>query len=96
MAKADFTHSIEEYAGRNVIVIEDLNLGNMSVTNDIENVINDIEVMENIDAHNYMIVYQDSAEVWDGYDYSNGDFIPLNSDNWRAAVHKFINVQIKA
>jgi hypothetical protein len=90
MSKANFTHRIEKYSGQEVIVIEDLNMGNMSVTNDIENVINDIEMIENIDAHSMIIVYRDSEGVWDGFDYENGDFISLNKNNWRAAVHHYM------
>ena len=37
--KADFIHELTQYNGFDVIRIEDLDLGNISVTNDIENVV---------------------------------------------------------
>lgn len=43
MRRADYIHSLDKYKNKvDVIVIEDLNLGSVSVTNDIENVIEDI------------------------------------------------------
>ena len=48
MARADYTCITTTCAGRNVIVIEDLDLGNTSVTNDIETVIEEIAAVEKV------------------------------------------------
>lgn len=91
---SDFTHSLETYSGREVIVIEDLNLGSMSVTNDIENVVEYISKLEHINPANYMIVYKDSSGIWDGWDYKTQLFISLGEDNWKDAVSKYIQLQL--
>lgn len=61
-AKADYSYQIID----DVLAIEDLNNGNMSVTNDIEAVVHDIEEEEQIHAKDMKIVYKDSEGVWDG------------------------------
>lgn len=58
--EADFTYTIKN----NTIEIIDLNLGNKSVTNDIENVIRKIATEQNIDPHDYKIIYKDSEGDW--------------------------------
>lgn len=58
---ADYTYTVED----NIIAIIDLDLGNRSVTNDIEYVLADI--MEEIgDLVGYAIIYRDSMSRWDG------------------------------
>ncbi|MFT3679819.1 MAG: hypothetical protein QM791_06130 [Ferruginibacter sp.] len=86
MSKADYTHSIEKFQGFNAIVIEDLDLGNKSVTNDIENVVEDIAVMEKIKPAEHVILYNDSQGWWDGWDQFNKRFIALNATSWKNAV----------
>lgn len=56
------------------LFIEDLNLGNMSVTNDIENVIK--EIKRNVpDIRQYQIQYLDSNDEWTRIILDeNGDF----------------------
>lgn len=95
MSKADYTHKLKSVSGRNILVIEDLNLGNKSVTNSIEEVIRDIEVMEHISARDYMIVYRDSEGNWNGWDVIKEEFIHLQEDSWYNAVQKYIQHQIK-
>lgn len=58
MSKADYSYTIE---GDTVKII-DLNKGNMSVTNDAENVINEIAQKEYI--QNKRITYRDSEGDW--------------------------------
>jgi hypothetical protein len=94
MARADFIHEVGHIKGRDVISVIDLNLGNMSVTNDIENVVRDIEVMEKVDAKKYLIVYQDSEGVWDGWDPKSGEFVALTAPNFSQAVERYIQKQI--
>lgn len=95
MARADYTYSIESYQGRNIIQIEDLNLGNMSVTNDIENVLSEIGRVEKIDPSSYMVVYKDSTGDWDGFDFKSGNFIALTEESWQDAVTKYVQIQIQ-
>lgn len=45
---------------KDLILIEDLNLGNKSVTNDLENVINDIITKEKLDIEKFDFAYVDS------------------------------------
>lgn len=93
MTRADYTHSIETHQGRSVIIIEDLNLGNKSVTNDIENVVKDIAVMEKIDPLQHIIVYKDSMGTWDGFDPLRECIVHLGEDKWRHAAGKYIRMQ---
>ncbi|GAB3552379.1 hypothetical protein [Spirosoma fluminis] len=58
---ADYTYTVEG----NIIAIEDLDLGNRSVTNDIEFVLADIQAKLGTLA-GYQIIYRDSMGRWDG------------------------------
>lgn len=58
MAKAEYTYVIEG----DTVNITDLNLGDMSVTNDAENVINEIAQIEYI--RDKRITYKDSEGDW--------------------------------
>jgi hypothetical protein len=49
-----------------LLQIVDLNLGGRSVTNDIENVINEIYQKIGEEIKKYKILYRDSEGVWDG------------------------------
>lgn len=60
MSRADFSYTIED----GVVCIVDWDNGNMSVTNDMENVLADIEMAEGPIAH-HKIIYRDSEGVWD-------------------------------
>lgn len=76
MSKSDYSYFIEEH--EKLIIAQDLNLGKMSVTNDIENVIEEIQSKyPNIDFQ-YMIYY-DTADTWDAWDIQNERFILLNA-----------------
>lgn len=74
-AKSSYTYTIEDHLGRKWIVIQDQNLGRMSVTNDIENVVNDICQVENITTEEHLIIYQDSESEWTGYNLELDKFI---------------------
>lgn len=89
MTRANYIHSLRAVEGVNVMVIEDLDIGGVSVTNDMENVVHDIEVMEKVSAEKYMIVYRDSDCVWDGWDARNERFVHLGQDTWQDAVQVF-------
>ena len=80
MAKADYSHKLHcnedvEVYGISII---DLNLGGMSVTNNIEEVVEEICGRFLIDPNSVIIVYRDSDGRWDGWNNSTKDFIALN------------------
>jgi len=58
--RADFIYEIMD----GVICIIDQNLGNVSVTNDAENVLANIEMLEG-SLEGMPVVYRDSEKVWD-------------------------------
>lgn len=58
-SKANYTYEV----GNELVRITDLNLGNKSVTNDAENVINEIQSVENIKGK--QILYKDSEGNWE-------------------------------
>lgn len=94
MIKPNYNHRIKDFAGRNCIIIEDENLGGMSVTNAIEDVVKEIEKQERIEAINYMIVYKDSEGSWDGWDHRKKQFIHLDAETWPHAVEAYIQRQL--
>jgi hypothetical protein len=94
MRRADYTYIVGTCSGRNVIIIEDLDLGNVSVTNDIKNVIKEIVSVENFDPCQYLIVYKDSSGFWDGWDYAKHDYVALQEEDYRDAIDKYILKQL--
>jgi hypothetical protein len=84
---ADFKYQID---GR-VLFIEDLNLGNKSVTNDIENVLDKISKELNTSVSNFDIIYKDSTGTIDGVVTKNNqfvDFYSINEEDYYAAKLK--------
>src|SRR5215469_18268496 len=73
--QADFTYSMST----NVISITDLDLGNKSVTNDIENVLRKIEYWHQGSIATFRIMYRDSLAIWDGvqWDCRRASFFAL-------------------
>ena len=67
MFGADFDYDIEG----NILLIYDLNFGNRSVTNDMENVLRKIQRQEQIDLQRHWIAYQDSQGIFDGVSLAN-------------------------
>jgi hypothetical protein len=69
MTRSDFTFAVVEVQdderATQVIQIVDDNLGNMSVTNDVENVINEISARLPRPATDYAWIYRDTEELWD-------------------------------
>jgi hypothetical protein len=82
MTQADFTYSISG----NVISIVDLNLGNRSVTNDVENVLRKIEYYHQGSIARFDIMYRDSDGLWDGirWDGQRAAFFALRETEERA------------
>jgi hypothetical protein len=95
MSKADYTHRTAVLNGAKILVIKDLNLGNTSVTNDIENVVNDIAIMESINPADYLIIYKDSEGNYDGWDHAAMDFVPLGENSWISAAAKYKELQLQ-
>ena len=60
MMRADFSYTISD----GTVYIIDEDKGNKSVTNDMENVLSDIESIEG-SLQNYKIVYRDSQGIWE-------------------------------
>lgn len=96
MTSANYTYSIEHEQGRKVLCIVDQKDGKKTVTNDIENVLQKIAARENIDLKDYMIVYRDSYNFWDGWDYASADFVILRSKSWKGAVLLYVNMQLSS
>ena len=93
MIRSDYAYEVTTYKGRNFIFIEDLNMGNRSVTNDIENVVADIAKRESINPRQYYIIYRDSEGNWDGWDDANQDFIGIGETQKYDAADALINRQ---
>ena len=87
-SQADFNYSISG----NVISIVDLNLGNRSVTNDIENVLRKIEHYHQASIVPYNIIYRDSEGIWDGitWDGKRASFFALRETEEGAARAKLL------
>lgn len=86
---ADYTYTIED----NVIAIVDLDLGNRSVTNDIENVLDDIR-SEIGDLAGYSVIYRDSMGRWDGVRLVNRTvyFYGLGEAYKEAAMNRLLHL----
>lgn len=73
MIHADFQFKYIEDA--KLILIKDLNLGNRSVTNDIEWVLEQIEgAINKPNLKKIGVYYLDSDKLWTGYDPVHGNF----------------------
>lgn len=91
--RSDYEYSVDG----SVIAIEDLDLGNRSVTNDIQNVVNDIrkELGANLTMSGYSIVYKDSMGRYDGVMISengNASFYPLGESDLEKAKSRLLHV----
>src|ERR1700733_6927926 len=93
--KAKFDYYIQLIEGYNFIIIEDINNGSMSVTNDIENIVKSIEEKENIKATDFFIVYRDSDDTWDGWNAAQEKFISLNCKTTIDAIKTYISYSEK-
>ena len=93
-SRADYTYAILDTQGRNVISIIDENKGNRAVTNAIEQVIKEIAEAEKVNAEQYMIIYRDTENMWDGYDFKKRTFVPLQCNSEETAIRKYIERQL--
>lgn len=67
--RADYTYTVEE----DFVCIIDMNRGDRSVTNDAENVIQDL-VRDGVDLSVRRVIYKDSEGIWDELLVSNKHF----------------------
>lgn len=89
-SSADFDYKMGVFEGKNVLLILDRNLGNRSVTNDIENVVDDIATYEGIVPEEFLILYRDSDSNWDGWDASTRRFFHLANVRQTAILRQLI------
>ena len=68
MSRSDYSYKVLDIPKGKFIAITDLNLGRMSVTNNIENVLEEIAGVESLSLLEYKIVYRDSEGTWDAWD----------------------------
>jgi hypothetical protein len=83
--RADYSYDIVD----DFLIIEDLNLGRMSVTNCIEDVVEEISKTLNVDPVNWKIIYRDSDGIWDGWNHANYKFISLNEKSLTQAIIRY-------
>ena len=81
MSRSDYIWDITKHDGHDVLSITDLNRGRMSVTNNMEHVISEIERELELSKTVLpdLIVYRDSCEIWDAWDNKKEDFILLDA-----------------
>lgn len=91
--RAQYNYAILERYNRKYVLIEDKNMGEMSVTNDIENVVDEICQTNKINPETVAFLYKDSEGVWDGYDRKRNRFIYLGAINSQSAIEKFYDLQ---
>ena len=85
--RSDYKYQLDH----NILFIEDLNFGNKSVTNDIENILEDISEELDTSMDNYRIMYKDSQGVIDGIYTKDGkfyDFYHIGETDYYAAKLK--------
>lgn len=87
-AKYDFT--LDTYKGHPIIYITDEGgPTDLSVTNDIENVITEIEDKEHINLSSYIILYRDGYGNWDAW--RNNDFLIFGETNSLEAADLYLD-----
>lgn len=79
-SRANFLYRIGEVDAIQVLLVWDKDLGNVTVTNDIQNVIADISEYEKINLVDHLIIYRDSLGRWDGWDAWQHEFFPITPD----------------
>lgn len=86
---ADYTYTVEG----NTVAIVDLDLGNRSVTNDIEFILADIQADLGILA-GYQIIYRDSMGRWDGVRLVNNTvhFYGLGESEKEQAMNRLLHL----
>jgi|ERR1700722_5671370 len=90
--RSDYTYKLLEIDGRKIISIIDLDLGEASVTNNIENVVDEIFHKEGIDFKSEIpiILYKDSYGLWSGYLRGTNDFVVLDQPTRICAFYNYL------
>lgn len=78
MSKSQYRYHVHEGV---VSIIDEYEggAGNKTVTNNIEQVIDDISRQEEIDSWNYVWVYMDTEGIWSGYEPEFDNFFRIGS-----------------
>jgi hypothetical protein len=87
--RADYTYTVEG----SIIAIIDLDQGSKSLTNDMENVLDDIQA-ELGDLSGYAVIYRDSMGRWDGVRLERGlvAFYSLNETDPERAAARLLHI----
>lgn len=97
MSKSDYDWDVVRYKDKDFLSIIDLNRGRMSVTNNIENVV--IEIEKELKQSNKVlpkfIIYRDSDNFWDGWDNNEESFIALFARSSISAMEQLIEINEK-
>lgn len=88
--RSHYNWTIEELKGKKFIVILDENRGGIPVTDDIDNVVEQICIDDKIRAQDHLIIYKDIDGIWDGWDYATQSFVHLHCVKKSEAIEKFI------
>lgn len=88
--RADYEYTVEGQ----VICIVDLDRGNRSVTNDIENILHDIKIHLG-ELSGYAVIYRDSTGRWDGVrqtENGRADFYGLREIDKDKAAERLLHL----
>jgi hypothetical protein len=93
MARSKYNYSIETHniqgVNKQFLFIEDNDTGACSVTNDIENVIQEITQQEHIHPSQLVIAYKDTDGVWDGFDWDTQQFVYITAQSKQDVINEF-------
>lgn len=91
---ANFHYTMENYGNMKYIAIVDFGGPYRSVTNDIENVVDDILKWEGIKNYrDYFVIWKDSMGTWDGYNISTREIVLLSDESSLEAAKHYYMVQ---
>jgi hypothetical protein len=91
--QSDYSYTKVKKDGILVIAIVDLDLGGMSVTNDIENVVDAICNKEKILPNDAAFIYMDNLKTWDGWNPKTGWHIALSTVDKKVAINKIVKLK---
>jgi len=94
MSRATYGVQLFIWDTRKIMAIVDHNFG-CSVTNDIENVVKEIGIVNEVDPNECIIVYCDSEGYWDGWDNTKQSFVILGCKTLREALRKYLLINTK-
>lgn len=98
-SKSNYNHAFRTIKGRPFLMIEDLGGVNissgfaaMSVTNNIENIVAYVCDKNKTNPVEHYIIYKDTDDVWDGFEFSSQQFFSIGEKHWLQAAIKLINI----